>query len=307
MEEMKVLLTPSLNTKLDAREKGFLDSVIKDFRLSASALNEYLECPLKFKFNRLLKVPLPANKALALGNAIHKVMEVVGRNRINDKKTSQKEIEKVFIQALSSQQLGAEDYKLVLTEGKKLLKQYFEFYDGEKSDPAAVEYYVRGVPLELPGMDPIILTGKIDLVEWVDRKEGLVKVVDFKTSSPKTENQIRGLTKNSDKNIWRQLVFYKLLTDLDPNFKPQNKMNKFRIAHAEVDFVKPKSSSNTMVRIPIEISDEDVEEVKKEIAEVMTRIRNQEFYDLNGFPDCEKWDLIGDMTQNSILFEPDTE
>ena len=58
------------------------------------------------------------------------------------------------------------------------------------------------------------LSGKIDKVEWLDKPNREVKVIDYKTGNPKTKGQIKGSTKYSDGDLMRQLVFYKLLSSL---------------------------------------------------------------------------------------------
>lgn len=295
---VRASMSPISIAGLEAKEKAYLKTLVKDFRLSASALNEYLECPIKFKFNRLLKVPIPYSRELALGNAVHAAMEKLNlalklqdqpEADIESTKPSLELLQTTFSAALSSQQIGGDDYQDALVQGREILERYWEEYSTKLIKPAAVEYYVRSVPLEVEGMAPIILTGKIDKLEWIDESENLVRVVDYKTSKPKSENQIKGLTKNGDKNIWRQLVFYQLLAELDPNFRPPNKMNKYKVVEVQVDFLKEANGS--LKRMTFEVTPSDIEELKQEIIQVMTKIRGLDFYNTEDYPKCSEWEL----------------
>ena len=55
-------------------------------------------------------------------------------------------------------------------------------------------------------------------------------VIDYKTGKIKTDNEIAGNTKNSDGRLKRQIVFYKILCDLDSKFK-------HKMVAGELDFV----------------------------------------------------------------------
>lgn len=279
-------MQPIIKKDLSNAEQEFLKALVSKFRLSASALNEYLECPLKFKFNRLLKAPVPASPHIALGNAVHKALEKQGRDLMNGENLSEEKLLADFEQALGNELLSGEDYTLTLTEGRVILQKYFQTYQDTWQAPAAVEYNFgrHNVVLEIPDQDPIVLSGKIDKLEWVDKDTSRVKIIDFKTSSYKTENQIRGLTKAADKNIWRQLVFYVLMGNLDDQFRHPSKMQKYQIDHVEVDFLK--ETRGKLHRVPITINQDDVHELTLEIADVIKSIRNLDFYGTENYPLC---------------------
>ena len=55
---------------------GFVPSPGEALSLSASAVETYLECPLKYRFKRIDKIPESASRPqLTFGNIIHKVLE----------------------------------------------------------------------------------------------------------------------------------------------------------------------------------------------------------------------------------------
>jgi len=67
----------------------------------------------------------------------------------------------------------------------------------------------------------------------------------------------------------RQLLFYKLLTELDTTFKPT-------VTHGVFEFVEPNASGKIVTRL-FELKQEDVELLKELIREVMSEIRSLAF------------------------------
>lgn len=270
-------------------EKGYLTSVLAEFKISASSLNEYLECPLKFKFNRLLKIPQPQQRALALGTAVHFALEHFHRQLMQGVQKDLGYLKFLLNKALEKELLGQADRQAAIVEGEKLLTGYYEHYQGEFVPPVEVEYgfYGRQMMLTGKGFEPIPLTGKLDKLTWVDKQKGLVKVTDYKTSSPMTRNEILGVTKNSEGNIFRQLVFYHLLADLDDKFRPNPNAPKYKITEVEVDFVKPDSQGRYKREI-FEISAADVAELRDLVVNVMSHIRRLEFLGTPDHPLCGK-------------------
>lgn len=268
-------------------EQDYLKSLIEKLRLSASALNAYIRCPLQFKFDYLLRVPRSRRREESLGTSIHFAFEHFFRKLKEGETKDLPYLQFLFQQQLERELLSSEDFAVTKTEGLKLLKDYYENYQGKFVAPTEVEYafYGRNLVLEIAESDPIILSGKLDKIEWIDKQSGEVKVVDYKVSNPKSENDIRGLTKNSDGSIFRQLTFYKLLGDLDPNFRFQPAAPKYEITHAEIDFVR-QTSTGGFKKVNLEIKPEDVEVLKLKIAEVMKEVRGLKFNGTDEYPLC---------------------
>ncbi|MEO6729371.1 MAG: ATP-dependent DNA helicase, partial [Candidatus Dojkabacteria bacterium] len=291
IESTKALLNPAIGSAYSVTEEEYLRSIIDKFKLSASALNEYIECPLKFKFNRLIKVPKAKDKSIALGNAMHFALEHFYRNLIKGEEKDSNFLKFLFKQQLERELLSPDDYDSVLAEGTNIIENYYNFYKGTFQTPIEVEYgfYGRNLLLELEGMDAIPLSGKIDKMEPLERNSmgqvTKIKVVDYKTKTPESENAIRGDTKNSTGNTFRQLVFYKLLAECDESFRPNQVSPKYVVDQAEVDFLKP-TSNGQFKRVSLEITDQNVADLKVTIADVMKRIRNLEFLGTEEYPLC---------------------
>jgi hypothetical protein len=107
---------------------------------------------------------------------------------------------------------------------------------------------------------------------------------DYKTSTPKSVNEIKGITKAGTGNSWNQLVFYKLITSLDPEFKDRKNGSKYIVTEGMIDFLKQEKGTYKQVILPIQ--DSDVEELKERVIDVMNRIRSLEFGGSASFPLC---------------------
>src|SRR5690606_20809577 len=148
-------------------------------------------------------------------------------------------------------------------------------------------FFGKDIFLELSDQEPIELTGKIDKIEWTNKDENRVRLVDYKTMDPKTDGEIRGTTKSSNGNIYRQLVFYKLLTDLDRSFKPKEKIEKYKVSEVQVDFLKPDKDKQIFKRADYTISDDDILLLKEKINDIVLRVRKLEFGS-DDYPRCGK-------------------
>jgi DNA helicase-2/ATP-dependent DNA helicase PcrA len=263
---------------LSDEEKDFLLKKIENLSLSPTSLNIYLGCPKRFKLEKLFMIPKAKSKILSLGTAIHTALEDFFRLFMEENKIDQKILIKSFKQALEEEILSKEDFKDILTEGQAILKDYFDFYKDKLVKPIKLETSFSKVFL-----DEVRLTGKVDKIEQISLKD--VVVTDYKTMVPKSINEVKGLTKNSNGDIYRQLIFYKLLSVLDKNFK-------YKVKTTQIDFVKPKKYDldKKFVKLNFEITQKEVQDLKKLIKEVIQKIRNLEFPEAENKKNCKYCD-----------------
>jgi DNA helicase-2/ATP-dependent DNA helicase PcrA len=281
-------LMPLPVTDYNDKEREYLKCLVEKFRLSPTSLNMYINCPLQFKFECLLLVPRVHTKSEVLGTAIHFALEHFFRQLKAGTRKDKEYVLYLFRSAVERELLNEADMQQTLAEGTEILSTYYDQYLEEFAAPAEVEYSFSGHHMVMTGegFDPIPLVGKIDKVEWIDRDNSIVKIVDYKTKSPISENAIKGLTKSDDGGIFRQLAFYKLLSLIDDKFKPALNKPKYNVQSVEVDFLKP-SDSGKYRKINLEISDQDVDDLKAKIVDVMTRVRNLEFGGSAEYPLCD--------------------
>lgn len=278
-------LRPISVSVIELQERLFLLSEIEKFRLSASSLNQYLRSPLEFKLSWLVKIPRSKTKHECMGTAIHFAMEQLNRNYSNkneEKLLSLDAFLNYYEESLVKNFFGDDEFERTLFEGKGILTKYYNevVLAGGIAKSLEVEYNFKpqSVVLDNGQNDAISLEGRIDKIEKFG--EGLcdVRIVDYKTGSFKTRNEILGDTKYSNGDEYRQLTFYKLLSELDQYFRPERSFSKpkYIVKDCVIEFVRPKPSGK-FERYSFDISESDVADLKNLILEVMKRIRNLEF------------------------------
>ena len=187
--------------------------------------------------------------------------------------------------------LAKSDLEDMLREGERLLSDYYAEYNKDFIKPVDLEMNFGKVYLpgtSLTDEKAVLLTGKIDKIEKISQQkktgEGktLVKVIDYKTGMPQTKNQILGNTKNSSGDVYRQMVFYKLLSLLDKKFP-------YSVAEVEVDFIK--SQNGRFRKESFEITKKETDKLKKQISEVAGKIKNLEFESTKDKRSCQRCDL----------------
>lgn len=278
IDESILFNNQNLSTDRVKQEAEFINYLIQNFRLSVTALNTYLECGYKFKLNNLFRVPRSKSLSLIFGNAIHLALRKYFEKYKNSNKAPNLDILLSFYdEALHKQVLTDKEFSEMQKDGIKALTKYFEKYKDFFDIPLYMEFAFGRFPHKVV-FDDFELKGQVDKIELIDPAKKSVRVVDYKTGRNKSENEILGKTKNSDLNYFRQLMFYKLLAELDPNFN-------LTVAEAELDFVEH------VKKVKISYKDYDTSDLKKEIREAMKNIRNHNFERTTNYNVCEKCDF----------------
>ncbi|MBN2016485.1 ATP-dependent helicase [Candidatus Dojkabacteria bacterium] len=276
-EQLKL---PSSNKSV-LKEEDFLQSIIANMKLSVTALNNYLKCPYKFKLNNILRTPRAKPVYLSFGTAIHKALENYFKEFKKQKKAPQKTLLiQEYAKALKKELLTKEDYSTLLTRGQKVLDEYYKNNMNSFKEPLYNEYsfgfrkvYLNNIPL----------SGKVDKIEWVDKDRKHVKVIDYKTGSPKSKGEIEGKTKTSDGDLFRQILFYKLLSSLDRNFN-------YEVVTGEFDFVESKGGRKAK-KETYNYSIDEIEDLKDIVRSNMEKIRNLEFERTKEYRHCQNCDF----------------
>jgi DNA helicase II / ATP-dependent DNA helicase PcrA len=244
-------------------EKEMYRRALEGLMLSITHLNAYRECPRKFQYSTLLRVPQAKNKHSALGTAAHSALREIyalySKGVLTLSAAKEKLLESFEI-ALKKEFLSQKDYEETLEYGKNLLEEYFFHYEKTlfSAPKTFLEYDFRSYNIEVEGVP---VTGRIDKIEVLDEALKRVKVVDYKTGSPD-----KALAKD---DATRQIVFYQLLCDLAPNFP-------WKMEFGELDFLK-KNKKSEFVRREVGVLPEDIESLRSEIVRVWRELQTLEF------------------------------
>jgi len=167
--------------------------------LSHRKIDDYLTCPLKYRYIHVLRVPIRQHHTVIYGNAIHQAIRLFHLNRIAGRETSLADLHEIFRRHWQAEGfLTPEHEELRLQEGLKALEAFRAFETEEASVPTHVE---RRFSLMLNGIRLVGVFDRIDL--GTEGASGTI--IDYKTSDVKTEEQATKRTKES-----RQLALYAL-------------------------------------------------------------------------------------------------
>ena len=287
------LLAIPVSPVLASGEKEYLKEIIKDFKLSPTALNKYLECHYKFKLDNLYRIPRTTPPSMSFGTAVHFALQYLYINLKNTGKVeSPKDFLKDFETALRREVLSEADFKNYLEKGQKVLSFYYDYYK-DSFIPALFTEKNFGKSLTSQiVLDDIPLTGKADRIDLTNKKEKHVRFVDYKTGQPRTRNDIEGNTKSSNGDYKRQLVFYQLLADLDHSFD-------YKVTETELQFIEA-DKGNRFHSERFNITPAEVNDLKKVIREVMASIRSLNFDRTTDYNHCVRCDFRNHCWPNGL-------
>ena len=260
--------------------------------LSVTALNHFLECPNKFLYESILKLPQAPSASAEKGTAMHEAISAVWHDtelRTEVKQQTEAErpagkIEEIIVKKtseyLAESFLSIREKEAVKKEliedapavAKALLSHFNEkgrvLTESFARASFQGSYDVANEPRRASALAPrkgervvIPIHGKLDAILDTGSE---TKVFDYKTRQAMSVAAIKGETKTSDGDYFRQLVFYKLLLADDPRFK----MRKIRTA---LVFVSPDKKGRCPI-IELDTTENDIAAVKTQIQSVIDSV-----------------------------------
>jgi len=270
--------------KFSLATQKFLRNLLENFRLSPTALNNFLACPRRFLFQNMLRLPTKIDVSDRLGtifgSAIHAAFEDFFREFKKIQKLPPVEIAFAGLEkSLCREPLTKKQFAAVERDSKIAIEKYLDSHSQNLRAPLEVEFNFARHEVRL---DEIPLTGKIDRIDAIPESKNEVVFVDYKSMPPMTAAAIRGETANSDGNAYRQLLFYSLLAECDTRFifEPRELILSFVRADKNGEFRDEKF-------IPQKA---EIENLKKTIRESWTKIQNLEF-ECDESSDCRRCDF----------------
>lgn len=289
-----LLLSKSLMPEIAKAETDFIDTLLEKFTMNVTALNNYLNCPLQFYYNNLIRVPSGKNESTEFGSAVHYALEQLFQ-KMQENSQQQFPDKAVFIADFdfymkrNRESFTKEQFNRRIEYGHEVLANYYDKYINSFNKIVAIERSIKNVVVQ-----GVPLKGKLDKLEF-DGKS--VNVVDYKSGN--YENALSKLKPPNDKepnggSYWRQAVFYKILVD---NYQSKD----WKVVSTEFDFIEPDKKKEYQ-KEKIVISPADIETVTNQITTTWQKIQNREFYKGCGEEDC-KWCNFVKTNNLSILSE----
>ncbi len=245
-------------------EHAYLRELFDEQGLSATGLNQYLECPWMYFYSTLISIPTARGKHMILGEAAHEALKRLVAEHVEGKKSNAKKLVTWYRESLARKALSRGEYEELLERGSAFLSGWFA--SAQLPRHAKTEYKLRA-ELPLSERKTVSLLGKLDRMDYQD--DGSVIVIDYKTGKPKSRNALLGKTADvSAAANYRQLVFYALLLELD---------GTQRARAVVLEFLQP-DARGAYHREVFEIPSADIEELKATIARAAEDIRTLSFW-----------------------------
>ncbi len=251
----------------------YLNSMFLNQGFAVTHLNNYLECPLKYFFLNLVRLPRAQSSAELYGQAMHAGLAAYFNGYAREEE-SVRAARRAFENALRRTHLSEQEFVRYRVDGARELTGYLASQHFPRT--CWNEYRVGGIFLPV-GKEKVELTGMLDKVELLP--SGGVAVVDYKTGGPKTRNEILGKTKNANSNYYRQLVFYQLLLNemkVAASATRRGGGRGWRMAEGAIDFIKPAKNGSYRREVFV-IDDGEVAALKKQLAGVAAEILDLSF------------------------------
>ena len=164
---------PSLESFLPRRGGGLL--------LSASDIETYRTCPLKYKFARVFRIPQEPTLNQRFGILVHQVLE-----RFHAGETPSASMNDMLGLLEAGWRRGgfgdSEEERQLRGKATRALIRYHERFQGEDAEPV---WFERSFSFR---MGPHLLRGRVDRVDRLP--DGSYELIDYKTGRPKSAAQL---------------------------------------------------------------------------------------------------------------------
>lgn len=291
--EIKEIVQNTLKNNLikySSLELDYIISFLESYKLSPSDLNVFLEDPMQFLNRVVFKYPFIDNKFTIFWKVYHRTLELFYLKYKNEEVLPEKSyLTSTFKILLQKEVLIPEEYDNLLEKGITSLEWYYDLNANSFEIPLVLEYSFRRKNIIF---EWVPLTWTIDKIEkaWIapvnseNQKWQLtffkekVNLIDYKTWRTQSVGQIKWTDRYWNKKEWewewkyfRQLLFYKLLCEIDAEFN-----SKFEVWNLALDFVEWKDGKYKLVEV--NYSDEEYEYFKKELLDARNKIKDPIFW-----------------------------
>ncbi|MFH1379414.1 MAG: ATP-dependent DNA helicase [bacterium] len=226
--------------------------------LTPYAIDDYLTCPLKYKYIHIIGIPLLKNHAIVYGSALHEALRVFHTAQVNQTAVSITELKRAFEEYwISEGFISREHEELRKAAGRKALENYAAYAETQK-------YTILGIEEKFKFMiGHNRISGRWDLCIG---DKGSISIIDFKSSEVHRQKDADAKARGN-----RQLCLYALGYESKYNKLP-DKLQLFFLGSNLIGSTEPSMKK--------------LDKVKEEIAAVAQGIRCREFPATPGYQVC---------------------
>ncbi|MBN1224075.1 MAG: PD-(D/E)XK nuclease family protein, partial [Candidatus Aminicenantes bacterium] len=150
-------------------------------RLSFFQVDDYLTCPLKYKYRHVMRIPVLPHHNLVYGRILHSMIHCYLKNRMAGKKISEKTFSEEFhVHWVNEGFLSREHEEMRKKEGEKALRTFFLREEASNRLPLYLEKSFRWQ------FNHIQFVGRWDRIDAIE--DGAV-IIDYKATSVKDQRE----------------------------------------------------------------------------------------------------------------------
>lgn len=250
--------------------------------LNPHQIDDYISCPLKFKYIHILKIPVIKHHAVIYGSAIHNAIGEYFVRRINEMPVSLDEIIKIYENAWASEGfIHRQHEKERFEQGKIALKHFFETQEKENRLPSLIEekfgFVVENGDLKVK------VNGRYDAVYmFTDHSSQITEKEKERLSTvnrePRTEIRDFKTSDIDDKE------------KADDNAKKSRQLSIYALSYKEMNGAIPETLTlhyvDTGVIGESQRTEKDLKKTEVEIFQVAEGIVQNNFEAAPGFGEC---------------------
>jgi DNA helicase-2/ATP-dependent DNA helicase PcrA len=237
----------------------------KLIRLSYYHIDDYLTCPLKYKYVNILRLPIMEHHTVIYGRAMHEAVTRYFQSQLAGKKMELGGLLSVFKESFDPQGFLDEKHQEERFRcGNEALAKFFAAEEKRRQLSISLPIYMEK---EFSFMlEDNKVSGRFDRI---DREGDGIAVMDFKTSRVDTQ-------KDADERVKKslQLKLYALACSHIPEF------SRTPVKRAALYFLESGIIGSTA------IAEKDLEEAKEKIRQVSAGIRSRQFPAQPGYKSC---------------------
>jgi DNA helicase II / ATP-dependent DNA helicase PcrA len=235
---------PSLDPFIPRRGQGLM--------LSASDIDTYRICPLKYKFARVFRIPQEPTIHQRFGIVLHQVLERFHTSGGG----SLEELMELFEASWRRAGFGdSDDERQFRQRAVAALERYWREDHESDSEPV---WFERSFAFRL---GPHLLRGRVDRVDR--RPDGSYELIDYKTGKAKTESELR--------------------EDVQLSLYQMGARESWRLKTSAQSYLYVLTGQ----KVPVEHSEEELDRVKATVSEIADGILRQDFEPKPSYEVCQ--------------------
>jgi len=219
--------------------------ILKNF--SFTQLETFKTCPLRYKYQYVLKLPTPPNAAASFGDSIHKTLQAFYSEYRKDPAFTLSQMLDIYRKLwIPLGYPSQEDQNRRKKEGEKMLTEYFRIFHPPRTPIVDLEKLFK-----IKINDNTYITGKIDRIDG--SMDGAIEIIDYKTGKKPDDKELQ-------KSL--QLSIYALAA-IDPG------LYRKKLEDVSLTFYYLQEMSKTTIKRTAK----ELDTVKEEVLETVKRIR----------------------------------